>query len=175
MGSNHHQPECYSNVIFSCHYRQRFLWSCGACRLVFQDSRDDTNWYEFMLPETSMFIREAVSMVGRKRAGMVLQNASDPTTLTNIQAAPQAISLAIGFSELNLRPLYPYTSIPAINIGLICRYHILHDSWITSWHVQYFHYRQILLSYRSSRSLFISQSICSTSTPKAICLLNFGS
>jgi len=232
----------------------------GAYQLVFQDSRDDTNWYDFMLPEIGVFTREVVSIVGRKWAGMVLQNASDPTTLANIQASPQAVSPAIGFSEFNLRPFYPYTSIPAVNIDLICRYHILawpvdyfmcnrlpvpklappydsppcflaivclttyfhylfplpitdckrclqwqlwiivviilpptsciyrdsratftiksliqfpHTAKLASWHVQYLHYRQIL--YRSSRSLFASQSICSTSTPKAICLLNFGS
>lgn len=125
--------------------------------------------------QKSACLPEAVSMVGRKCAGMVLQNVSDPTTLANIQAAPQAVSPAIRFSKFNLRPFYPYTSIPAINISLICRYHIPHGSWITSGHVQYLHYQQILLSYRSSRSLFTSQSICSTSTPKAICLLNFSS
>ncbi|OCL03985.1 hypothetical protein AOQ84DRAFT_325031, partial [Glonium stellatum] len=91
----------------------------GACQLVFQDSRDDTNWYEFMLPQISMFTREAVSTVGRNWAEIVLQNASNSQTLANIQAAPQAVSPAIGFSEFNLRPFYPYTSIPAVSIGLI--------------------------------------------------------
>lgn len=91
----------------------------GACQLVFQDSRDDTNWYNFMLPILSQFMAEAQSMVGRQWAQLVLQNASDPTTLRNMEAAPQAINPAIGFSEFNLCPFYPYTGIPAVSIGLI--------------------------------------------------------
>lgn len=95
----------------------------GACQLVYQDSRDDTNWYDFMLPLISQFMTQATSQVGQQWARMALQNASDPTTLANIQAAPQIISPAIGFSEFNLRPFYPYTGIPAVSIGLICRWH----------------------------------------------------
>lgn len=95
----------------------------GACQLVYQDSRDDTNWYDFMLPLISQFMTQATSQVGQHWARMALQNASDPTTLANIQAAPQIISPAIGFSEFNLRPFYPYTGIPAVSIGLICKRH----------------------------------------------------
>ncbi|KAJ4368211.1 hypothetical protein N0V83_006567 [Neocucurbitaria cava] len=91
----------------------------GACQLVFQDARDDTNWYDFMLPIISPFMTQAQSMVGKEWARMVMQNASDPATLTNIQAVPQAINPAIGFSEFNLRPFFPYTGIPAVSIGLI--------------------------------------------------------
>jgi len=91
----------------------------GACQLVYQDARDDTNWYDFMLPIISQFMTQATSQVGQQWAKMALQNASDPTILSNIQAAPQAISPAIGFSEFNLRPFYPYTGIPAVSIGLI--------------------------------------------------------
>jgi hypothetical protein len=36
-----------------------------------------------------------------------------------MQAVPQAINPAIGFSQYNLRPFFPYTSIPAVSIGLI--------------------------------------------------------
>ncbi|KAH7088878.1 MNNG and nitrosoguanidine resistance protein [Paraphoma chrysanthemicola] len=91
----------------------------GACQLVYQDSRDDTNWSNFMLPIISPFMTQAQSMVGQRWAGMVMQNASDAGTLSNIQAVPQAINPAIGFSEYNLRPFYPYTGIPAVNADLI--------------------------------------------------------
>jgi len=91
----------------------------GACQLVYQDSRDDTNWFDFMLPIISQFMTQAQSQVGQQWAGMVLQNASDGAALANIQAVPQAVNPAIGFSEFNLRPFYPYTSIPAVSIGLI--------------------------------------------------------
>lgn len=93
----------------------------GACQLVYQDSRDDTNWFDFILPLMTTYMTEAQSMVGREWARMVLQNASDPGTLANMQAAPQAINPAIGFSEFNLRPFFPYTAIPAVSIGLICK------------------------------------------------------
>ncbi|PMD49468.1 uncharacterized protein K444DRAFT_658023 [Hyaloscypha bicolor E] len=39
--------------------------------------------------------------------------------MSNIQAAPQAVDPAIGFSTFNLRPFYPPVAIPAITIGLI--------------------------------------------------------
>ncbi|KAF2265701.1 hypothetical protein CC78DRAFT_460586, partial [Lojkania enalia] len=48
-----------------------------------------------------------------------LQNASNSTTLANLQAAPQSINPAIGFSQYNLRPFYPYTGLPAITIDRI--------------------------------------------------------
>jgi hypothetical protein len=91
----------------------------GACQLIYQDSRDDTNWYDFMLPILSTYMTQAQSMVGMQWAQTALQNASNPATLSNIQAVPQAINPAIGFSQFNLRPFYPYTGIPAVSIGLI--------------------------------------------------------
>jgi hypothetical protein len=94
----------------------------GAMQLVYQDARDDTNWYDFLQPQLSMFMTEAISMVGREWAQMVLRNASDPTTLRNMQAVPQALSPAVGFSQYNLRPFYPYVAIPAVSIGLICKF-----------------------------------------------------
>jgi hypothetical protein len=93
----------------------------GACQLVYQDSRDDTNWNSFLFPMISPFMTQAQSQVGERWARMVLQNMSDSTALANIQAVPQAVNPAIGFSEFNLRPFYPYTSIPAVSIGLICK------------------------------------------------------
>jgi hypothetical protein len=91
----------------------------GACQLIYQDSRDDTNWYDFILPILSTYMTEAQSMVGKQWAQQVLRNASDSTTLQNMQAVPQAINPAIGFSQFNLRPFFPYTGIPAVSIGLI--------------------------------------------------------
>lgn len=92
----------------------------GACQLIYQSSRDDTNWYDFMLPIISQFQTQATSMVGQQWAKMVLQNATtDQTLLRNMATVPQAVSPAIGFSEFDLRPFYPYTAIPATTIGLI--------------------------------------------------------
>jgi hypothetical protein len=93
----------------------------GACQLVYQEARDNTNWQSFMFPLISAFMTQAQSQVGKTWAQMVLQNASVPGALANIQAVPQAVNPAIGFSEFNLRPFFPYTSIPAVSIGLICK------------------------------------------------------
>ena len=92
----------------------------GAVQLVYIDSRDDTNFYDFILPLLDKYMTEATERVGETWTGMVLQNASDPTTLRNIQQVPQALSPAIGFSMYDLRPFFPYTTIPSVSIGLIC-------------------------------------------------------
>ena len=92
----------------------------GACQLVYQDARDDTNWYDFIAPLITQFQTEATTMVGEQWTRMVLQNAtSNQTLLNNIAQVPQALSPAIGFSMFNLRPFYPYVAIPAVSIGLI--------------------------------------------------------
>lgn len=93
----------------------------GAMQLIYQDARDDTNWYDFLAPQLNTFMTEATSTIGQRWAQMVLTNASDPTILQNIQAVPQALSPAVGFSQFNLRPFYPYVAIPAVSIGLICK------------------------------------------------------
>ncbi|KZF19352.1 hypothetical protein L228DRAFT_271168 [Xylona heveae TC161] len=91
----------------------------GACQVIFTDSRDDTVWYDFVYPLLSEFMTEATSMVGGMWTQQVLQNASNPTALANIQKVPQALSPAIGFSMFNLRPFVPFVAIPAVTIGLI--------------------------------------------------------
>lgn len=93
----------------------------GAMQLIYQDARDDSNWNDFLSPQLNIFMTEATSMVGQRWAQMLLGNASDPTTLRNMQAVPQAVSPAVGFSQYNLRPFYPYVAIPAVSIGLICQ------------------------------------------------------
>lgn len=92
----------------------------GVCQLIFTDSRDDTIWYDFIAPVIQPFMTEAVSSSGTKWAQQVLQNAtSNRSLLRNMAQVPQALTPAVGFSEYNLRPFYPYTAIPAVSIGLI--------------------------------------------------------
>lgn len=92
----------------------------GACQIVYIDSRDDTNWYDFINPLVSSFMTEATSMVGQQWTQMVMQNASTDTALVrNAARVPQALSPAIGFSQYNLRPFFPYQVIPSVSIGLI--------------------------------------------------------
>jgi hypothetical protein len=92
----------------------------GACQLVYQDARDDTNWYDFINPLIGPFQTQATSMVGEAFTRLVLQSATtNQTLLNNLVQVPQALSPAIGFSQFNLRPFYPYVAIPAVSIGLI--------------------------------------------------------
>ena len=98
----------------------------GACELVYMDSRDDTNWYDFISPMLSTFQTNAVAEVGMMWAKTATQlAASNATILANLALAPQALSPAIGFSQYNLRPFFPYQSIPAVSIGLICTLHYI--------------------------------------------------
>ncbi|KAK1816372.1 hypothetical protein LTR12_009263 [Friedmanniomyces endolithicus] len=92
----------------------------GACQLTYIDSRDDTNWYDFISPIVSAFMTEATTRVGEQWTQMVMQNATtDLTLIRNAAKVPQALSPAIGFSQFNLRPFYPYQVIPSVSIGLI--------------------------------------------------------
>lgn len=92
----------------------------GACQLVYIDSRDDTNWYDFIYPIIAPFMTQATTMVGEAWTKQVMQEAANNRTLlTNLATVPQALSPGIGFSEYNLRPFYPYQVIPATTIGLI--------------------------------------------------------
>jgi len=76
--------------------------------------------YDFIYPILSPLLTEATTMVGETWARTILQEAqNNPTLLANLARVPQAISPAIGFSMYNLRPFFPYTTIPAITVGLI--------------------------------------------------------
>ncbi|KAF2764888.1 hypothetical protein EJ03DRAFT_355334 [Teratosphaeria nubilosa] len=60
-------------------------------------------------------------MVGERWTRIVMQNATTNTTLvSNAAVVPQALSPAIGFSQFDLRPFYPYQIILSVSIGLIC-------------------------------------------------------
>ncbi|KAK3724821.1 hypothetical protein LTR37_000869 [Vermiconidia calcicola] len=92
----------------------------GACQLVFVQARDQTNWDSYIYPLISPFMTEAISMVGEQWTQAVMQNATNDASLVrNAANVPQALSPAIGFSQFNLRPFYPYTMTPAISVGLI--------------------------------------------------------
>ncbi|GME33703.1 putative mnng and nitrosoguanidine resistance protein [Neofusicoccum parvum] len=91
----------------------------GACQLVYVQARDDTTYSSYILPMLNEFMTSATATVGQQWASTALQNASALSTLTNLRAASQALSPAIGFSQYNLRPFYPYTATPAVTIGLI--------------------------------------------------------
>jgi hypothetical protein len=72
-----------------------------------------------MNPLISAYMTEATSAVGKQWTKMVLQNSTNATLMRNAALVPQALSPAIGFSQYDLRPFYPYQIIPSVSIGLI--------------------------------------------------------
>ena len=89
----------------------------GACQIVWVEARDQDTYYDYILPSLYSLQIEIASMFGKTWTQQVLQNASIP--VTNLQAAPQALSPAIGFSLFSLRPFGPPVTTPAVTIGLI--------------------------------------------------------
>ena len=92
----------------------------GAAQVVYVQARDETTTNNYIIPTLDSLQTTLTSMFGEMWTQMVLQNASDPTVLANIQKVPQALSPAIGFSIFNLRPFTPAVATPAVTIGLIC-------------------------------------------------------
>lgn len=94
----------------------------GAAQVIYVQARDETTVNNYIVPTLDVLQTTIASMFGEMWTRMVLQNASDPAVLANIQRAPQALSPAIGFSIFNLRPFTPATATPAVTIGLICEF-----------------------------------------------------
>ncbi|KAL9117285.1 MAG: hypothetical protein Q9187_006181 [Circinaria calcarea] len=89
----------------------------GACQIIYVQARDQTTYYDFVLPQINTLQTEVTSMFGQMWARQVLANTSIPRT--NLQRVPQALSPAIGFSMFNLRPFQPPTATPTVTVGLI--------------------------------------------------------
>lgn len=136
----------------------------GACQLVYVQARDHTNWGSFIYPQLAPFMTEASTMVGEMWTQMVMENAtSDQSLIRNAANVPQALSPAIGFSQYNLRPFYPYTTIPAVSVGLI--YLIIVSFFSFSFYLP-IHFK--VLNPQRLNSMTPIDSISSTSNPKAI-------
>ena len=99
----------------------------GAAQIIYVEARDETTTSSYILPLLNQFQILFSSTFGKMWTQMVLQNATDPTTLRNIQSVPQALSPAAGFSVFNLRPFSPPVSTPAVTVGLICMLTSIHD------------------------------------------------
>ena len=89
----------------------------GACQTIWVKARDQDTYSNYVLPQLMALQTEVLSMFGQMWTGTVLKNTSIP--ITNLQAAPQALSPAIGFSQFDLRPFGPSVVTPAVTIGLI--------------------------------------------------------
>ncbi|KAI4232651.1 MAG: hypothetical protein L6R40_007323 [Gallowayella cf. fulva] len=89
----------------------------GACQVVYVQARDETSYYNYILPQLDALETQITSKFGQMWTGMLLQNTSIPRE--SLQRVPQALSPAIGFSQFNLRPFRPAVATPAVTIGLI--------------------------------------------------------
>ena len=89
----------------------------GACQTIWVEARDQDTINSYVLPSLTKLQTEVTSQFGQTWTGTVLHNTSIPRT--NLQAAPQALSPAIGFSMYSLRPFSPAVTTPAVTIGLI--------------------------------------------------------
>ena len=89
----------------------------GACQVIYLQARDQTTYDSYITPQLNMLQTEITSKFGQMWTRQTLQNTAIP--ITSLQAAPQALSPAIGFSQFNLRPFTPAVATPAVTIGLI--------------------------------------------------------
>ena len=89
----------------------------GAAQVIYVEARDQETYYDYVLPELNALETQITSKFGQMWTQMVLRDTSIP--LSNLQAVPQALSPAIGFSTYSLRPFLPVVVTPAVTIGLI--------------------------------------------------------
>lgn len=89
----------------------------GACQVIYVVARDQETHNSYILPQLNELQIEVASAFGKMWAGLVLQN--DSISRANLQAVPQALNPAIGFSHFSLRPFSPAVAIPSLTVGLI--------------------------------------------------------
>ena len=89
----------------------------GAAQIVYVSARDQATIPTYVVPQLAAFEKDMIAHFGSMWARMVVTNPSLQSD--NLAAAPQALSPAIGFTTLDLRPFGPATVTPAISVGLI--------------------------------------------------------
>ena len=89
----------------------------GAAHIIYVSARDQNTIPTYVVPQLTAFEKTITSKIGSIWAQQVMQN----TTIlrSNLEAAPQAVSPAVGFTTLDLRPFGPANVTPAVSIGLI--------------------------------------------------------
>ncbi len=89
----------------------------GAAQIIYVSARDQATIPSYVVPQLVAFEKDVVAQFGSMWARMVVQNTSIQRAA--VEAAPQALSPAIGFTTLDLRPFNPASVTPAVSIGLI--------------------------------------------------------
>ena len=89
----------------------------GAAQIIYISARDQNTVPTYVVPVLTALEMEVTSQFGASWTKSLLQNDTIPRT--NLVAAPQALSPAIGFTTFDLRPFGPANVTPAVSIGLI--------------------------------------------------------
>ncbi|PYH92001.1 MNNG and nitrosoguanidine resistance protein [Aspergillus ellipticus CBS 707.79] len=85
----------------------------GAAEFIIISARDDTSYYNYIIPSLSALDLAVRSYFGPRWVQTVAQEG------WNFTQVPQAINPAIGFTTIDLRPFGPPVITPAVSIGLI--------------------------------------------------------
>ncbi|KAI3327803.1 MNNG and nitrosoguanidine resistance protein [Xylariaceae sp. AK1471] len=89
----------------------------GAIQYIIQTARQETNTYNYILPELQKLTSQFTSQFGASWSKMLFTNTSfSPLALAQ---APAAVNPAVVPLQIDLRPFAPSTATPAVSIGLI--------------------------------------------------------
>jgi hypothetical protein len=94
----------------------------GAAQVVWVQARDPNTHSSYIQPTLTSLKTDLISRFSTSWSQEILTNATSNNTSisrTNLLRAPKALSPAIGFTNVNLRPFGPATVTPAVSIGLI--------------------------------------------------------
>ena len=89
----------------------------GAGAIIYDQARDLETINQYIAPALTQLCQDVVSNFGRDWVESMLSNSSLSAKV--FARSPQALSPAIGFSTINLRPFDPPNAIPSVTIGLI--------------------------------------------------------
>jgi len=89
----------------------------GAIESVIISARDENTYFNYILPDLTIFQATVLLEFGPRWARELTSNSTSISNLSQIP--PQAINPAIGFANIDLRPFYPAVIAPAVTIGLI--------------------------------------------------------
>ena len=89
----------------------------GAAQLIYVSARDQNTIPTYVVPQLTAFSTSFSADFGAQWTRTVIQNTS--LQAPNLAAAPQALSPAVSFTTIDLRPFGPANVTPAVSIGLI--------------------------------------------------------
>lgn len=89
----------------------------GAIQMIIISARDETSYYNYIVPELQIFTQMLLSQFGPMWAQRLATN--DSITKAMLAGAPSAVNPGISPLQIDLRPFQPPTATPSVTIGLI--------------------------------------------------------